>query len=197
MQASQQSDNSLTQRMKMAFWFLDDNWISISKHNKIFKMYNPQHKKDQFMNRLFLPFALLVSAPLIAMQQEDGDTLLISAVRQNNLVAAREMLWELQNKDFYESRHQVEEQNKLGETALHVAAWLGNKEICTLLLERGAIPATRTNQWVTAYDYARAQGNTQILALFAKLRNCQNSYEDIRKKLRADEQTEPLTLTLP
>jgi len=152
------------------------------------------------MNRLLLSLALLVSVPLLAMQRDeiykkDGDTNLISAVRKNSIEAVREALWELHSKDFYESRRQVEESNKQGVTALHVAAWLGNKEICLLLLEQGAIPTTRTAQLKNAFDHAYHQRD--IIKLFEKWKGCQNSAENIGRKLRQDEQTEPLALTFP
>jgi ankyrin repeat protein len=55
--------------------------------------------------------------------------------------------------------------NILGETALHIAAKLGNKEIFELLLERGADPLIKDNSGNNSYHYALYHDNFDRLGI--------------------------------
>ena len=61
-------------------------------------------------------------------------------------------------------------QQDFGSTALHWAAARGNLAIATRLLEGGADLTLRDKDGNTALDYARSNGNSEVVALLSQPR---------------------------
>lgn len=54
-------------------------------------------------------------------------------------------------------------QNKLGDTALHGAAWKGHTEAVRMLLEAGAKTSLKNNEGLTAFDLAKIPETAALL----------------------------------
>lgn len=54
-------------------------------------------------------------------------------------------------------------QNKLGDSALHGAAWKGHTEVVRMLLEAGAKTSLRNNEGQTSFDLAKNPETAALL----------------------------------
>ncbi|MCT4635535.1 MAG: ankyrin repeat domain-containing protein [Rickettsiales bacterium] len=92
-------------------------------------------------------------------QNENGDTLLIHAIQNNAINAARVLL---------ARKALVDVANNQGRTALHYAAALGNPDSVKLLLSMGANPYLIDNMGMTALDYATIKKQYQVEGIINK-----------------------------
>jgi len=71
-------------------------------------------------------------------------------------------------------------QNKLGDTALHGAAWKGQGDVVALLLEKGAEPSLANNQGETAYDLGKdhPEAGKHLMPYRGQVSNANDGYDD-------------------
>lgn len=86
---------------------------------------------------------------------QDGNTLMMIAVRENNLDLVRFLL---------DNRANAQRRNSHGDTALMLAALLGHEEIVKLMLERKVDPSLPAPGW-NALHYAAFENRARILTM--------------------------------
>ena len=82
---------------------------------------------------------------------------LFSSVRDGNTDIVRRLL---QSK---QCRAKLNERNEWGDTALHLAAELGNSEICQMLIAGGASVTVRNNRGETCLHRAAVGGHVEAV----------------------------------
>lgn len=83
---------------------------------------------------------------------------LFSSVRDNNTAHVRTLLQAKQ------CRAKLNERNEWGDTALHLAAELGNAEICQMLIAGGASVTVRNNRGETCLHRAAVGGHANAVS---------------------------------
>jgi ankyrin repeat protein len=127
--------------------------------SRLLPLASPERKismANESVSRGLLPLVrkLLDSGLDINAADDEGRTLLISAVDSNNLELVQELLGRGAN---------VNQQDEDGETALYFASQGENVEIIQALLKAGANPKIPTNDGYTPLHQAAKEGNLEIV----------------------------------
>jgi len=79
----------------------------------------------------------------------------------------------------------VDAKNKYGQTALHIAASRGHKEIAEVLLAEGATARIQDEDGCTPLDFAERKGHRQIASLLSEAELCEAAAEGDMQRVNA------------